>query len=83
MVDGLRITSLDGKTLRGARTGTERARHLATALCGTTTLGQTSVDAKSNESPAVRNLLQAIDIDGAVVTVDAMHTQTDTAIGLL
>ena len=78
-VNGLRIISLDGKTLRGARVGTERASHLVAALCGTTTLGQVAVDAKSNEIPAVRDLLQFIDINGAVVTVDAMHTQTDTA----
>ncbi|WP_425572080.1 ISAs1 family transposase, partial [Nocardiopsis exhalans] len=45
----------------------------------TTTLGQVAVDAKSNEIPAVRDLLGLLDIDGAVVTLDAMHTQTDTA----
>ncbi|MBB5494044.1 ISAs1 family transposase [Nocardiopsis metallicus] len=79
VVNGLRVISLDGKTLRGARTGTERAPHLVAALCGTTTLGQVAVDAKSNEIPAVRDLLGLLDIDGAVVTLDAMHTQTDTA----
>ncbi|WP_344014191.1 ISAs1 family transposase, partial [Nocardiopsis exhalans] len=56
VVNGLRVISLDGKTLRGARTGTERAPHLVAALCGTTTLGQVAVDAKSNEIPAVRDL---------------------------
>ena len=79
VVDGLRVISLDGKTLRGARSGTERAPHLVAALCGTTTLGQTGVDAKTNEIPAVRDLLHTIDINGAVITVDAMHTQHDTA----
>lgn len=42
-------------------------------------LGQVRVEAKSNEIPAVRNLLGRIDINGAVVTLDAMHTQTHTA----
>ena len=79
VVDGLRVISLDGKTLRGARSGTERAPHLVAALCGATTLGQTGVDAKTNEIPAVRDLLHTIDINGAVITVDAMHTQHDTA----
>jgi predicted transposase YbfD/YdcC len=37
------------------------------------------VAAKSNEIPAVRDLLACFDPSGAVVTVDAMHTQTDTA----
>ncbi|MET9781512.1 ISAs1 family transposase [Nocardiopsis sp. NPDC055879] len=79
VINGLRIISLDGKTLRGARTGTEGAPHLVAALCGTTTLGQVTVQTKSNEIPAVRELLQFIDIAGAVVTLDAMHTCTDTA----
>jgi predicted transposase YbfD/YdcC len=38
------------------------------------------VDAKSNEIPAVRELLKAFaDLAGAVLTIDAMHTQHDTA----
>ena len=79
VINGARVISLDGKTVRGARTGTEQAPHLVAALCGTTTLGQVRVEAKSNEIPAVRNLLGRIDINGAVVTLDAMHTQTHTA----
>ncbi|MFE7331135.1 ISAs1 family transposase [Streptomyces sp. NPDC057565] len=43
-------------------------------------LGQVAVDAKSNEIPAVRELLKAFtDLAGAVITVDALHTQSDTA----
>ena len=42
-------------------------------------LGQLAVTAKSNEIPAVRTLLAEFDLAGVVVTVDAMHTQTDTA----
>ncbi len=41
--------------------------------------GQVAVDMKSNEIPAARTLLGHLDLDGAVVTLDAMHTQTDTA----
>jgi predicted transposase YbfD/YdcC len=38
------------------------------------------VDAKSNEIPAVRDLLKAFaDLAGAVITMDALHTQHDTA----
>jgi predicted transposase YbfD/YdcC len=38
------------------------------------------VEAKSNEIPAVRELLKAFaDLAGAVITIDAMHTQHDTA----
>ena len=43
-------------------------------------LGQVAVDAKSNEIPAVRELLKAFaDLAGAVLTTGAMHTQHDTA----
>jgi predicted transposase YbfD/YdcC len=42
------------------------------------------VDAKSNEIPAVRDLLKAFaDLAGAVITIDAMHTQHDTAKAIL
>ncbi len=45
-------------------------------------IGQLATAAKSNEIPAVRTLLATFDLasdGGVVVTVDAMHTQTDTA----
>jgi len=42
-------------------------------------LGQLAVAAKSNEIPAVRTLLTCFDVAGAVVTVDAIHTNRDTA----
>ncbi len=42
-------------------------------------LGQRRIDSKSNEIPAVRRLQANIDVAGAVVTVDAMHTQKATA----
>ena len=43
-------------------------------------LGQVAVDAKSDEIPAVRELLKAFtDLAGAVITAGALHTQSDTA----
>jgi predicted transposase YbfD/YdcC len=42
--------------------------------------GQVAVDEKSNEIPAVRELLKAFaDLAGAVFTIGAMHTPHDTA----
>ena len=75
------MIALDGKTVRGARTATTAAPHLVAALDHTnaTVLGQVAITAKSNEIPAVRDLLANFDLTGVVVTVDAMHTQTDTA----
>ncbi|MFF0225086.1 ISAs1 family transposase [Streptomyces sp. NPDC004629] len=42
-------------------------------------LGQVAVSEKSNEIPAARELLQLFGLDGVVVTMDALHTQHDTA----
>jgi len=81
---GRRVIAIDGKTVRGARTGQGSAPHLVAALdhATGTVLGQLAVAARSNEIPAVRTLLASFDpaaLRGAVITVDAMHTQTDTA----
>jgi predicted transposase YbfD/YdcC len=84
LVDGRRVIAIDGKTVRGARRrGRDgwAAPHLVAALdhATGTVLGQVAVAVKSNEIPAVPNLLACFDLAGAVVTVDAMHTQDDTA----
>lgn len=76
-----RVIALDGKTVRGARSKTTTAPHLIAALDQRTgaVVGQLAVTAKSNEIPAVQGLLKLFDLTDVVVTVDAMHTQTDTA----
>jgi predicted transposase YbfD/YdcC len=76
-----RVIAIDGKTVRGARTPTRAAPHLVAALDqhASTVLGQIAVSAKSNEIPAVQRLLGMLDLTDVVVSVDAMHTQTDTA----
>jgi hypothetical protein len=81
VVASRRVIAIDGKTVRGARTANAVAPHLVAAFdhVAGTVLGQVAVAAKSNEIPAVRDLLACFDLTGAVVTVDAMHTQTDTA----
>lgn len=42
-------------------------------------LGQITVESKSNEIPEVRELIELLDIKGAVLTMDAMHCQKETA----
>lgn len=82
LVENRRVIAVDGKTLRGARTRTgKKAPHLVAAFDhdAGVVLGQLAVADKSNEIPAVRTLLAQFDLDGAVVTCDALHTQTDTA----
>ena len=80
-IAGRRVIAVDGKTMRGARTGSNPAPHLLAALdqAAGTALTQRRVADKSNEIPALRDLLAPMDLDGAVVTADAMHTQTGTA----
>ncbi len=76
-----RVIAGDGKTVRGARSPAATAPHLVGALdhATGTVVGQLAVTAKSNEIPAVQELLALFDLTEVVVTVDAMHTQTDTA----
>src|SRR6266700_739820 len=79
---GRLVIAIDGKTVRGAKGKGGKAPHLVAALAHGigAVLGQVAVDEKSNEIPAVRELLKAFtDLAGAVFTIDAMHTQTDTA----
>ena len=80
-VAGRRVIAIDGKTVRGGRTSNAVAPHLVAAFdhATGTVLGQVAVAAKSNEIPAVRDLLACFDLTGVVVTVDAMHTQSETA----
>jgi predicted transposase YbfD/YdcC len=80
------VIAIDGKTVRGAKSKDGKAPHLVAALAHGigAVLGQVAVDAKSNEIPAVRELLKAFsDLAGAVITIDAMHTQHDTAQAIL
>ncbi len=76
-----RVIAVDGKTVRGARSKTTTAPHLVAALDHRTgaVIGQLKVTAKSNEIPAVQELLKHFDLNEVVVTMDAMHTQTGTA----
>jgi hypothetical protein len=72
---GRLIIAIDGKTVRGARNKTGKAPHLVAALAHGigAVLGQVAVDEKSNEIPAVRELLKAFtDLAGAVFTIDAL-----------
>ena len=80
-IGGRRVIAVDGKTMRGARGAGERAPHLPAALdqAGGVVVGQRRVADKSNEIPALRDLLAPLDLDGAVITADAMHTQRGTA----
>ncbi len=75
-----RVIAVDGKAVRGARArGDGRARHLLGAVDhhARVVLGQVDVDGKTNEITRFAPLLDTIDIAGAVVTADALHTQRE------
>jgi len=81
-VSGRLVIAIDGKAVRGAKDATGKAPHLVAALAHGigAVLGQVAVAAKTNEIPAVRDLLKAFaSLAGAVITIDALHTQSDTA----
>ena len=72
-----RAIAVDGKTLRGA-TGEEGAAVKLLAAFDHThgvVLAQRGVDAASNEISAFGPLLEGLDLAGAIVTADALHTQ--------
>jgi hypothetical protein len=76
-----RAFAVDGKTMRGTREIDRRPVHLLAAITHGEGLvvGQTAVEEKSNEIPALPKLLEPLPLEGAVVTADAMHTQAETA----
>ena len=76
---GLSQIAIDGKTLRGSGVGGRQTLHLvsawATANC--LSLGQVAVAEKSNEITAIPRLLELLDVNGALVSIDAMGCQRD------
>ena len=74
MIDGKAIKSTD------AIKAIETMMNIVTAYTDTgISLGQITVNSKSNEIPAVRELIEMLNIEGMVVTADAMHCQKETA----
>lgn len=77
------VIGLDGKTVRRSHDQAlgKSAIHMVSAWAGAgrVVLGQTKVDAKSNEITAIPELLKLIDVTGATVTIDAMGCQKDIA----
>ena len=72
--------AVDGKTLRGAVQADGRAVHLLAAMTGAgTVIAQREVGHKTNEITQVKPLLDPVDLHGAVVTLDALHAQRETA----
>ena len=77
------VVALDGKTLRGSRDEANgvKAFHSLAAYSsgGGLVLAQIKTEDHSNEITAIPKLLDAIDVSGCVVTIDAMGCQKEIA----
>jgi predicted transposase YbfD/YdcC len=73
--------AVDGKTLRGTCDETGQGVHLLAAMThdSGTVVSQREVDAKTNEITCFQPLLDTVNLAGAVVTADALHTQRSHA----
>ena len=81
------VVAIDGKTARRShdtRAG-KGALHLvsAWASANTLTLGQVKTEEKSNEITAIPRLLELLELNGCIVTIDAMGGQKEIAQSIL
>jgi predicted transposase YbfD/YdcC len=81
------FVAVDGKTSRRShdRKSGQKALHLVSAFATTSrlVLGQEAVDEKSNEITAIPALLERIDLQGALVSIDAMGCNANIAQSIL
>ena len=77
----IKYIAIDGKTLRGSGSAKLGPLHLVSAWATAQhlSLGQVAVDAQSNEIAAIPALLELLDLNGALVTLDAMGCQAEEA----
>jgi predicted transposase YbfD/YdcC len=77
------VIAIDGKVLRRSHDkGIDKAAIdmvSAWATANRLVLGQVKVDEKSNEITAIPQLLEALEVSGCIVTIDAMGCQTEIA----
>ena len=73
--------SIDGKAVKSAtdKINNGNIPYIVSAFIGEIglSIGQVKVDDKSNEITAIPDLLDLLDIEGAIVTIDAIGTQED------
>jgi predicted transposase YbfD/YdcC len=77
------LIAIDGKEIRGSydREAGTKSVHLVSAWSSESqlVLAQTKVLSKSNEITAIPILLDVLDIEGSIITIDAMGTQKKIA----
>ncbi len=76
------VIAVDGKAIRS--TGEKDKPHSALQILSAyltengVTLGQESIHEKTNEIPIFQQMLDYLDVQGKVITADAMHCQRET-----
>ena len=77
------VTSIDGKTARGSAdpTSMKKAFHSVSAWSSANSLvlAQVVVEDKANEITAIPKLLEMLDLEGEIITIDAMGCQRTIA----
>ncbi len=75
------VVSIDGKSIRGAKTSATSAIHIVSAWSknGGVTLGQKAIESKGGELRVIPDLLDALFIEGSIVTIDALGAQPSIA----
>jgi len=80
---GCDVIAIDGKTARRSFTTKDRKSALHTVSAWSCqhqlVLGQTAVNAKTNEITAIPELLTMLDIENSIITLDAMGCQKEIA----
>ena len=86
LVDDLKgkLVSIDGKRIRGSKSSNS-CTHILSAWGDehTISIAGKAVEEKSNEITVISDVLDSIDLTEAVVSIDAMGTQTDITQGRL
>jgi len=81
-VNGLTL-SFDGKTVRSTTKMDkyDKPLHIISAHIAElgVTLASKKVDDKSNEIPAMRELIELLNVEGCIIVADALHCQKETA----
>ena len=73
-----RVAAVDGKVVRGSRTGTAAVIQLLAAMeHHGVVLAQQQIASKSNEIPSFQPLLDTLELIGTLLITDAVHTQHD------
>jgi predicted transposase YbfD/YdcC len=76
-----KIIAFDGKTMRGSIRDGIRGLHVLSAFLtdAQIVIGEITCDEKNNEITAIPKLLNTLNVEKSIVTIDAMGTQTKIA----